>query len=255
MTEVWDKAPYKQSDLLVLLALADSANDEGVCWPSVPTLARRGRVKDRQVQKVLVRLEADGWLTRRERAGRSTIYTVMIPADAPSHRTPKQPESVPQDGLEGGKRPTGRGVSQDRGVLQDGGGVSPRTGGGVPQDTQNRKEPPSESSSSSSSSESTPSITTGAWRPRWSPSPESIAKVRAAHPRFTDMQLMLIADNLYGYCAEWKQKGVDKGEPSDRRYESWVKNEQEQIEKKERAEARERAEQEGERRSWASVAD
>jgi hypothetical protein len=27
---------------LILMALADAADDQGVCWPSVSTLARRG---------------------------------------------------------------------------------------------------------------------------------------------------------------------------------------------------------------------
>lgn len=243
MTEVWKSAPYKQSDLLILLALADSANDEGVCWPSVATLARRGRVKDRQVRKVLSRLEDDGWLRRAERAGRSTVYTVTVPEEERSHRTTSSTETVPQDHFEGGNGPTGPGVPQDRGVLQDRGGVSSRTGGGVPQDTQNHKEPSSEPSSSSSSVERsegsearkpTP-IATGPWQPRWSPSSSSAQKMLAAYGEvLTVMQMKMIADDLY----EWTQKNKKPDLLTDRMFESFVKNEVERLAKAERDEAR-----------------
>ena len=40
MTEVW-AVSLPDSEKLVLLALADCANDEGLCWPSMATLARK----------------------------------------------------------------------------------------------------------------------------------------------------------------------------------------------------------------------
>lgn len=48
MTQVWDKSPLDGSRLLILLALADMANDDGYCWPSYATLAKRARLKSRQ---------------------------------------------------------------------------------------------------------------------------------------------------------------------------------------------------------------
>jgi len=38
---------------LVLMALADAADDHGVCWPSVTTLARKCSVSPRTVQRML----------------------------------------------------------------------------------------------------------------------------------------------------------------------------------------------------------
>lgn len=57
---VWANSEQKGSALLVLLALADYANDEGVCWPSVASLQKRSRLSRRSVQLQLRRLEAAG---------------------------------------------------------------------------------------------------------------------------------------------------------------------------------------------------
>lgn len=75
MTAVWAVA-LMHTDKLVLLALADNANDEGHCWPSVPTLAEKCGLEPRSVSRVMERLEGEGHLTRHERPGRSNTYTV-----------------------------------------------------------------------------------------------------------------------------------------------------------------------------------
>lgn len=41
----------------VLMALADAADDEGYCWPSVPTLARKTCMDQRSVQRILKTLK------------------------------------------------------------------------------------------------------------------------------------------------------------------------------------------------------
>jgi DNA-binding MarR family transcriptional regulator len=92
MTRVWDEAmDVEGTSLLVLLALADYAGtDEGAAFPSVETLCRRTRRKERTVQDALSELEEKGWLRREPRPGRSTIYHLQTPA---AHRTPA--ESAP----------------------------------------------------------------------------------------------------------------------------------------------------------------
>lgn len=64
MTAVWENAPVRQGSLLVLLALADFASDNGLCWPSVETLAKKARLKRRHTQDILWKLERLGWITR-----------------------------------------------------------------------------------------------------------------------------------------------------------------------------------------------
>jgi hypothetical protein len=57
---VWSDAPYEGGILLVLLALADFADGDGLCWPSVQTLAKKARLGVRHVYNILSRLRADG---------------------------------------------------------------------------------------------------------------------------------------------------------------------------------------------------
>lgn len=60
---------------LILMALADAADDQGVCWPSVSTLAKKCTVSTRTVQRSLRVLIHSGLLiaeTRQRRDGSST---------------------------------------------------------------------------------------------------------------------------------------------------------------------------------------
>ena len=64
---------------MLLLALADMANDEGVCWPCVGTLRERLNVgTDRAVQQILKHLEEIGYISRDMRKGHSTVYRVHV---------------------------------------------------------------------------------------------------------------------------------------------------------------------------------
>ena len=78
MTEVWKldlQAPRK----MILLALADNANDEGTnCYPSVGTIVEKCSMSERTVQGHLQALEETGLIQRKERSGRSTHYTLNV---------------------------------------------------------------------------------------------------------------------------------------------------------------------------------
>lgn len=60
----------------VLISLADQANDQGVCWPSVQTIAVRTCYSDRAVQKALRWLEDSGLLEVEIGAMKSNRYTL-----------------------------------------------------------------------------------------------------------------------------------------------------------------------------------
>lgn len=62
----------------VLLELADMANAAGICWPSISTLARRACVSVRSVFTHLAELVKAGLLTRRQRIGRSNVFTLAL---------------------------------------------------------------------------------------------------------------------------------------------------------------------------------
>ncbi len=60
MSWVWDNSPYEGKALLIHLAMADFANDEGLLWPSQATLAKKSRSTDRHVRDVISGMERDG---------------------------------------------------------------------------------------------------------------------------------------------------------------------------------------------------
>lgn len=83
--------PLKPVPKLVLISLADQANDEGVCWPSVASLIRRTGLSDRAVRGALRSLEEVRLLQTSSREGRSNWYTVT-----PSAYTPAADAGLPE---------------------------------------------------------------------------------------------------------------------------------------------------------------
>lgn len=62
MTWVWDNSPYKDDALLIHLALADWANDDGICWPNQQSIAQKARCSVEHVRRVTRRMESDGYV-------------------------------------------------------------------------------------------------------------------------------------------------------------------------------------------------
>lgn len=79
-TWVWHETGASGSDLLVLLALADSANDDGQCWPGVDVLVEKTRMSRATVFRRLDALESAGLIERLRRGKRQTnVYRVVVP--------------------------------------------------------------------------------------------------------------------------------------------------------------------------------
>ena len=61
MSQVWEDTRIdSQSELLVLLALADHARDDGLCWPSMRSIAVKARIEERSAQRIVRRLIEKG---------------------------------------------------------------------------------------------------------------------------------------------------------------------------------------------------
>jgi len=69
MTWVWQESPYAGERLLLHLALADYASDEGVCFPSHHTLARKARCSTSWVSQTMRQMVKDDLIVVVERAG------------------------------------------------------------------------------------------------------------------------------------------------------------------------------------------
>jgi len=72
-TQVWNGSRHRSGDLLVLLALADHADDQGKAWPGIPLLARKARLSQRHTRRCLNRLA-------------SSCEVEILPNAAPSGR-------------------------------------------------------------------------------------------------------------------------------------------------------------------------
>ena len=69
-TYVWEHSTHKGTALLLMLAIADHAHDDGAgAYPSIATLARKARTTPRNVKLLLPRLEESGELDVRRNKG------------------------------------------------------------------------------------------------------------------------------------------------------------------------------------------
>lgn len=99
MSAVWGLS-LPDSEKIVLLALADCADDHGVCWPSIATLCRKVSKSDRTVQAAIKGLVSKGQLRRVEVPGKGCSYTVtprsgFTPEEtSPPKRTTSTPEAA-----------------------------------------------------------------------------------------------------------------------------------------------------------------
>ncbi|WKN20841.1 helix-turn-helix domain-containing protein [Azotobacter vinelandii] len=88
MSVCWPLQDMTPAQKAVLISLADNANDEGVCWPSIARIAERTCLSERAVRNALRWLEEVQLLTSHQRQGRSTWYTVTPAAYAPGSICP-----------------------------------------------------------------------------------------------------------------------------------------------------------------------
>ena len=82
MQAVWDHSKQDGNHLLVLLALADSANNDTYeAWLKNETLAQKARCSTRRVQEILHDLLDAGEIAVRYNAGprRSNVYVIVLP--------------------------------------------------------------------------------------------------------------------------------------------------------------------------------
>lgn len=110
------------TDRVVLIALANYADEAGECWPSIARLARDANIGERNVRYVLDRLVAAG-LVERVRQGatngrirpdrRPNLYRLTL---STTHRDGVQP-SAPRD-VDGVQQPSERGATAFRHGVQ-----------------------------------------------------------------------------------------------------------------------------------------
>ncbi|MDR5761934.1 helix-turn-helix domain-containing protein [Caballeronia sp. LZ035] len=83
MSACWPLQGMSLAQKAVLISLADNANDQGVCWPSIATIAKRICASERAVQNAIKWLESAGIVLANRNNGRHTSYTITPAAYAP----------------------------------------------------------------------------------------------------------------------------------------------------------------------------
>jgi hypothetical protein len=82
MTAIWEYSSHKGAALLLMLAIADHASDDGTnAYPSVRRLAQRTRLSERTVQRTIQECEASGELVVNRpdtREHRPNYYTIRL---------------------------------------------------------------------------------------------------------------------------------------------------------------------------------
>ncbi|WP_223217652.1 helix-turn-helix domain-containing protein [Paraburkholderia phenoliruptrix] len=83
MSACWPLQGMSLAQKAVLISLADNANDQGVCWPSIATIAKRICASERAVQNAIKWLESARIVVANRNNGRHTSYTIAPAAYAP----------------------------------------------------------------------------------------------------------------------------------------------------------------------------
>lgn len=95
MNLAW-QAGITSTQKLVLLALADWCNDDGICWPSIAKLSAKTSLSERGLRKVLRNLEELGVLDTEEKPGRGNLYQIKLDPGTtflpPRNEVPPTPE-------------------------------------------------------------------------------------------------------------------------------------------------------------------
>src|SRR6266567_5826286 len=92
----WQQQPATTSQKLVLAALADRADDDGECFPSVQWIAEKcAPMPERTVRRNIAELAAQGFVEKseRRRRGDGTLGTWIyrLPLESSGHPRPVEP--------------------------------------------------------------------------------------------------------------------------------------------------------------------
>lgn len=92
MAKVWELSRHSGSHLLMMLAIADFADDSGNAYPAVPTLAEKCRMKQRNAQIILAALKDSGELEIRANEGPkgTNLYRIVLDSKGMQNLAPLQ---------------------------------------------------------------------------------------------------------------------------------------------------------------------
>jgi predicted transcriptional regulator len=89
MAKIWD-LPLASNEKLILLKLADHANEKGYCWPSIKNISDKCSIHKTTVHTILNKLEQLGYISRFRRnrdngSKMSNLYKINLEPDEKSY--------------------------------------------------------------------------------------------------------------------------------------------------------------------------
>lgn len=103
MSAIFESTDLAPTERLIMLALADHADDNGRCYPSISRLCQRTGLKDRAIQSNIKKLAAQGYLTLFPGGGRGNANLFIV-----------HPNPAPNAGYQDDKPRTTNTVSDDK---------------------------------------------------------------------------------------------------------------------------------------------
>ena len=104
MNRIWWREDIPMMEKFVAMALADAANDEGVAYPAVATIALKCSCSERAVQKSVKALCAKGLMRKTDRRDRSSFYIFVLENLPLVERERRRKEAGPHAELTGEPR-------------------------------------------------------------------------------------------------------------------------------------------------------
>ena len=100
---VWQHSQEKSERLIVLLALADYANEDGQCYPTLEMVAKKARIGKDAASKIIKHLASKGYLSRIDGGdGRGNRSTYQLHKEALTTKQKVGPEPTFQQSLKVG---------------------------------------------------------------------------------------------------------------------------------------------------------
>lgn len=122
MQSVWEHSTQSGGALVLLLAIADNAHDDGDgAYPSIATLAQKSRMSGRNVNLLLKQLAEAGEIAIRRGAGPNgvNVYRVLLPGLSTPEKISPLKRFHPEGGFTPGvKNPVGGGEKSGRGGVK-----------------------------------------------------------------------------------------------------------------------------------------
>ena len=85
---VWKISSLSSTQKFVFISLADQANDEGICYPTIRSISKRTSLSDRAIRAAIKHLEKNNFLRVEKVPGRASNYVLTPVGDAaPNHET------------------------------------------------------------------------------------------------------------------------------------------------------------------------